>query len=98
MPCSCPAMVPCALLTNQLSILTKTVFGVPCHVMPVCCRARDPGPSIEEAEAEMRPAAVPGDPARFLPKSMRQQLQDAAAAEAAEKKLQEEVVVSWPRA
>lgn len=71
---------------------------VSCHVMHVCCLGRGPGPSIEEAEAEMRPAAGARDPARFLPKSMRQQLQDAAAAEAAEKKLQEEVVVSWPRA
>lgn len=59
---------------------------------------KGPGPSIEEAEAEMRPAAGARDPARFLPKSMRQQLQDAAAAEAAEKKLQEEVVPLFDKA
>jgi hypothetical protein len=49
--------------------------------------------SIEDVEAQMRSAAAAADPARILPKSMRQQLQEAAAAEAAEQQLMQEMAV-----
>lgn len=64
---------------------------------------RSPALSIEEVEAQMRAAAAAGGGGgrgggagglRLVPKSVRRELQDAAAAEAAEKKLQEEVAVS----
>lgn len=50
--------------------------------------------SIEDVEAQMRSAAAAADQGRILPKSMRMQLQEAAAAEAAEQQLMQEMAVS----
>jgi hypothetical protein len=49
--------------------------------------------TLEEAEAEMRPTAASA-PGRLLPKSVQQQMRESAAAHAADKQLQQEVVVS----
>lgn len=78
------------------SVLLKAVV---CHAVLCAVACRSSALSIEEVEAQMRAsgaaaAAGAGGGLRLVPKSVRRELQDAAAAEAAERKLQEEVAVS----
>jgi hypothetical protein len=89
----CCAVLCCAVLCCAVLCCAVLCCAVLCCAV-LCYAPRAPVGSIEDVEAQMRSAAAAADPTRILPKSMRKQLQEAAAAEAAEQELMQEMAVS----